>query len=224
MEAAVEERDRAEDEASTQGRRRAREMEDLKAKVRDAERALRTAEQDREELEQSQKDWRRRRDELELLSEQSTQEVEEVRAAMSGLREQLDGSEKQVRDLEKEKTELRRSVEEANNRLEKLRRSHKTLGEDVRLRGSPSGRQSSRSSMDSGSRRGLASPSGQQERSASIHRSETPTGTGNSNANANAAIDYMYLKNVLLQFMEQKDKNYQKQLVPVLGMLLHFDR
>ncbi|KAJ5600857.1 Vesicle-mediated transport protein (Imh1) [Penicillium hetheringtonii] len=220
MEAAVEERDRAEDEASTQGRRRAREIEDLKGKVREAERALRTAEQDKEELEQSQKDWRRRRDELELLSEQSTQEVEEIRQAMSGLREQLDESEKLVRDLEKEKAELRRSVEETNNRLEKMRKSHKTLGEDVRLRGSPSGRQSSRSSMDSGSRRGLASPSGQ-ERSASIQRSETPTGTGPGNA---SAIDYMYLKNVLLQFMEQKDKNYQKQLVPVLGMLLHFDR
>lgn len=34
----------------------------------------------------------------------------------------------------------------------------------------------------------------------------------------------MYLKNVLLQFLEQKDKKHQMQLVPVLGMLLHFDR
>ena len=76
--------------------------------------------------------------------------------------------------------------------------------------------------MDSGSRRGgLASPGGQ-ERSASIHRSETPSGAGAGAGST--AIDYMYLKNVLLQFMEQKDKNYQKQLVPVLGMLLHFDR
>ncbi|KAJ5281957.1 hypothetical protein N7478_007329 [Penicillium angulare] len=220
METAVEERDRAEDEASTQGRRRAREMEELKAKVREAERALRTAEEDKEELEHSQKDWRRRREELELLSERSTQEVEEVRQAMAGLREALDGSEKQVRDLEKEKAELRRSVEETNNRLEKLRKSHKTLGEDVRLRGLDSGRQSSRSSIDSGSRRGMASPSGQ-DRSASSRRSETPSVSGTA---SNQSIDYMYLKNVLLQFLEQKDKNYQKQLIPVLGMLLHFDR
>ncbi|KAJ5151604.1 hypothetical protein N7492_009899 [Penicillium capsulatum] len=218
MEAAVEERDRAEDEASTQGRRRAREMEELKGKVREAERALRTAEEDKEELEHSQKDWRRRREELELLAERSSQEVGEVRQAMSSLRDALDESEKQVRDLEKEKAELRRSVEETNNRLEKLRRSHKTLGEDVRLRGLESGRQSSRSSIDSGSRRGLASPSGQ-DISASSRRSETPSGGANS-----AAVDYMYLKNVLLQFMEQKDKSYQKQLIPVLGMLLHFDR
>ena len=37
-------------------------------------------------------------------------------------------------------------------------------------------------------------------------------------------MDYVYLKNVLLQFLEQKDKKHQKQLIPVLGMLLHFDR
>lgn len=224
MEAAVEERDRAEDEASTQGRRRAREMEELKAKVREAERALRTAEEDRENLEQSQKDWRRRRDELESQSERSAEELAEIRQAMSSLREQLDESEKQVRDLEKEKAELRRSVEETSNRLEKLRRSHKTLGEDVRLRGLESGRQSSRSSMDSGSRRPsgvLSPPPPPQDRSSSSRRSETPSGTG---AGPSGSIDYMYLKNVLLQFMEQKDKSYQKQLIPVLGMLLHFDR
>ncbi|KAL8969704.1 MAG: hypothetical protein Q9197_004198 [Variospora fuerteventurae] len=37
-------------------------------------------------------------------------------------------------------------------------------------------------------------------------------------------MDFVYLKNVLLQFLEQKDRNHQKQLIPVLGMLLHFDR
>ena len=37
-------------------------------------------------------------------------------------------------------------------------------------------------------------------------------------------VDYVYLKNVLLQFLEQRDKNHQKQLIPVLGMLLRFDR
>jgi len=47
-------------------------------------------------------------------------------------------------------------------------------------------------------------------------RSEAPTG--------GSSIDYIYLKNVLLQFLEQKDKAYQRQLIPVLGMLLHFDR
>ena len=65
--------------------------------------------------------------------------------------------------------------------------------------------QSSRSSVES-SRSQLASPS--------------PRGGGA----IQEAIDYVYLKNVLLQFLEQRDKKYQQQLIPVLGMLLHFDK
>ncbi|KAL3463572.1 hypothetical protein BJX64DRAFT_256956 [Aspergillus heterothallicus] len=211
MEAAIEERDRAEDEASAQGRRRARELEELKTKLREVEKSLRSAEEDKEELEHSQKDWKRRRDHLEAQAERATQELNDVQQAMARLREALDESEKQVRDLEKDKAELRRSVEETNTRLEKMRKSNsKIFSEDSRFGVNP---QSSRSSIDSGSRRGVTSPV-PKARSPSTQRSETPTG----------GIDYIYLKNVLLQFLEQKDKNYQKQLIPVLGMLLHFDR
>jgi GRIP domain len=49
-------------------------------------------------------------------------------------------------------------------------------------------------------------------------RSETPTGLGQG------TVDYVYLKNVLLQFLEQKDKTHQRQLIPVIGMLLRFDQ
>ena len=45
-----------------------------------------------------------------------------------------------------------------------------------------------------------------------------------SSAAGDGKLDHVYLKNVLLQFMEQKDKKHQMQLVPVLGMLLHFDK
>lgn len=48
--------------------------------------------------------------------------------------------------------------------------------------------------------------------------------TDGSNGQAPTPIDFVYLKNVLLQFLEQKDKKHQMQLIPVLGMLLHFDR
>ena len=50
----------------------------------------------------------------------------------------------------------------------------------------------------------------------------TPGGTEASAGPKSASTDY--LKNVLLQFLEQKDKKHQMQLVPVLGMLLHFDK
>ena len=44
------------------------------------------------------------------------------------------------------------------------------------------------------------------------------------NGQVPGAMDFVYLKNVLLQFLEQKDKKHQMQLVPVLGMLLNFDK
>jgi hypothetical protein len=78
----------------------------------------------------------------------------------------------------------------------------------LKVRGTDSNTQSSRASIDS-SRSRLASP--------------TPKASTTS-SQANDAIDYVYLKNVLLQFLEQRDKKYQQQLIPVLGMLLHFDK
>lgn len=74
----------------------------------------------------------------------------------------------------------------------------------MKSRGSDSNAQSSRNSVES-SRSRLASPAPKAGQTADV-------------------IDYVYLKNVLLQFLEQRDKKYQQQLIPVLGMLLHFDK
>lgn len=78
--------------------------------------------------------------------------------------------------------------------------------------------QSSRSSSDSTRPRahlGLLAP-------------KNTTGSASNIEGANGhnpgPMDYVYLKNVLLQFLEQRDKKHQVQLIPVLGMLLHFDR
>jgi len=125
MDTATEERDRAEDEASTAGRRRAREIEEVRNKYRDIERNLKRAEEAKEELEIAQRDWKRRREELEHRAGQSTKEVDEVRKAMGELRDALDESERQARDLEKQKAELKRSVEDTQHRLEKLQKSNR---------------------------------------------------------------------------------------------------
>ena len=125
MEIAMEERDRAEDEASTTGRRKARELEELRNELREAERGLKRAEEDKEELEMAQRDWKRRREELEKQLERSSAETSEVRLAMSELRDVLDEAERQTRDLDTQKSELRRSVEETQRRLEKLQKSNK---------------------------------------------------------------------------------------------------
>lgn len=224
METAVEERDRAEDEASMTGRRMARELEDLRTRVRDTTRAAKRAEDEKDELEHEQRAWKRRRDELESQAERSSAEITEVRSAMAQLRDALDEAEQHAQDLERQKGELKHAMEESQHRLEKLQKSNRSLSEEVKnLRGDArkppagsnkpglnSGVNSSRSSTDS---RTVGSPVPPRER--------TPAVAG---PNAATGIDYVYLKNVLLQFLEQRDKNHQKQLVPVLGMLLHFDR
>ena len=87
----------------------------------------------------------------------------------------------------------------------------------ARTKAVDSARTSPRSSFDSGpSRAKVGSP---------VPRAQNgPSKTDQSNGQQLAAADYVYLKNVLLQFLEQKDKKHQMQLIPVLGMLLHFDR
>lgn len=80
--------------------------------------------------------------------------------------------------------------------------------------------QSSRSSSDSASR--LASPV-TQSRKPFAAPIDGPSRQASSGL-PGAQVDYVYLKNVLLQFLEQKDRKRQQQLIPVLGMLLHFDQ
>ncbi|MCJ1463187.1 hypothetical protein MMC07_001792 [Pseudocyphellaria aurata] len=224
MDTAIEERDRAEDEASTAARRKARELEDLRNRLRETERGFKKAEEDKEELEISQRDWKRRREELEQRSEQHAKEMDEVRKAMGELRDALDESERQARELEKHKAEMRRSVEDTQHRLEKLQKSNKSMADEIRsiqkakTRAMDSETQSSRSSSDSmPPRAGLGTPA-PKTRGGSTLLTDAPSGQVTS------AMDYVYLKNVLLQFLEQKDKKHQVQLIPVLGMLLHFDR
>ena len=88
----------------------------------------------------------------------------------------------------------------------------------VKSKPTDSGVQSSRSSIDSAPTRSrLDSPT---------PKNRAPNGAlvDAPNGQSPGAMDYVYLKNVLLQFLEQKDKKHQMQLIPVLGMLLHFDR
>lgn len=244
MDTAIEERDRAEDEASTAGRRKAREMEDLRNRLREIERSLKRSEEDKEELELAQRDWKKRREELEHTSERHTQEVEEVRIAMGSLRDALDESERQAKELERQKAEMRRSVEDTQHRLEKLQKSNKvcfavgglvisctanynvikSMADEIRIIQAAKAKvmdpetQSSRSSSD------LISVQARRSSPVSNGRNSSVTLIDGNHGPAPSSIDYVYLKNVLLQFLEQKDKKHQLQLIPVLGMLLHFDR
>jgi len=198
MEAAIEERDRAEDDASTNARRRAREVEELKTKIRDFERDLKRATDDRDELLQSEKEWKRKRDELEGDSERARQERDEYRSANEELRGANDRNEKQLGDTQKKLSDLRRLMDEANQRYEKQNKEFKTL----QAKQLKTNDVSTRSSLETG-------------------RSGSPVLTNGTAGK----MDYVYLKTILLQFLEQKDKKRQADLVKtVLGQLLHFDK
>jgi chromosome segregation ATPase len=199
MEAAMEERDRIEDESSTVARRKVRETEELKQKIRDLEREIKSLTNEKDDLEQRERDWKRRRDELEGVEGKAEAEATELRSAISNLRTALDASELQVRDAEKQKSDLRRLLDQANQRYDKLSKDHKSiqakLGSNIN---------SGRNSMDS-------------TRSAA-------NGAGTSAAAGAGSTDVTYLKTILLQFLQQKDNKLRAQLVPVLGKLLRFDK
>ncbi|TKA33898.1 hypothetical protein B0A49_13645 [Cryomyces minteri] len=199
MDLAIEERDRAEDEASTIGRRRARESEELKAKVRDLEKALARATEEMDSLSRTEAELRAQNDATAHRAALAQNEVADVRTAMLALRDTLDSAEALAGSLERDKHELRRA-----------------LGESQQLRAAKSSVQSSRSSLDSTR---VNSPAPAKSKNGSL-----ATMAGALGAEPAAPVDYVYLKNVLLQFLEQRDKRLQIQLVPVLGMLLHFDR
>lgn len=133
MDMAIEERDRAEDEASAAQRKRTREFEDLRNRMRETERNLKKAEEDKGELEGAQRDWKQRREEFDQKLEEHTKEVDEVRKAMGELRNALDESERRVRELKKDKGELRKSIEDTQHRLEKLQRVNKVCRKRQRV-------------------------------------------------------------------------------------------
>ncbi|KAK0842920.1 Golgin imh1 [Friedmanniomyces endolithicus] len=233
MDLAVEERDRAEDEASTVGRRKARELEEVRGKLREAEQGVAGAREAREEVERREQQLKERQEGLEKNAAQALEELREVRAAMAQLRDTIDESERQTGVLEREKAELKKDLEDRQTRLEKLQKSTRSMSEELRGLQSINKQQrqgsiqSSRSSLEStpvASPRITSPPPRGASNGTPLSASSRGGGGGGSSTASTESIDYRYLKNVLLQFLEQKEKKHQMQLVPVLGMLLHFDK
>lgn len=200
MEKAEAEKERLEDDSRRDARRRAREGEDMKARVRDLEKDIARVEQEREGLRGSEAEWKRRRDEHDADTKQKEREIEELRAAVRGLRDALEDSEKSVREAEPARAELRKTLDEANARYDKLQHEFKQVQQHLK-----------RPSIDVS--RGSNGSAG---RTTSLN-AQTP--------GAVPSMDYVYLKTILLQFLEQKDKRIQTSLVKtVLGQLLMFDQ
>lgn len=202
METAIEDRDRVEDESSTLARRRAREAEELRNKVRDLEREVKALSKEKDDLEAREGQWRRRREELEQIEEKATAETEDLRSTVSNLRSALDASEQQVRDVEKQGADLKKLLDEARGRYERTNKELKGLQSRSNLGNGSNVASSGRSSIDS-------------------------TGNGFAGSNAkgiSGGPDISYVKHIFLQFLEVRDEKKQSQLIPVLGKLLGFDK
>ncbi|KZZ88466.1 grip [Moelleriella libera RCEF 2490] len=197
MDAAIEERERIEDESSTLARRKARECEELKSKIRELERDVKSLTNEKDDLEERQREWKRRRDELEAVETKASAETEEMRSTVSQLRTALDTCETQLRDGEKQRGELRRMLDDSRSRYEKTAKDLKSA--QLKLTAAGASRRSSTESARSGSGSGGGGGGG---------------GVG----------DVMYIRTILLQFLEQKDGKLRAQLIPVLAKLLKFDK
>lgn len=125
MEAAIEERDKAEEEAATIGRRRAREIEEMKDKVREAEKNLRRAEEAQLSIETDVAGLREGKRRAEEILERERQELEDTKRAMSSMTATLDDTDGQVRDIERQKAELRLRAEQAEAKHDRLQKQHR---------------------------------------------------------------------------------------------------
>lgn len=197
LEEAEKERDKYEHDMLSTSRKTHRQLEDLNHRLRDLTRETKTLTDERDELAHKEKEWRRRREELEAVEHRADAEVAEMRATVANLRGTLDASEGQVREAEKAKGELRRALDDYRIRYDKLAKELKAVQTRTAAMSATAGSPTGRGSMDS-----------------------TRSGGGG----AGGAPDTLYLKTIMLQFLEQKDNKLRAQLVPVLGKLLKFDK
>ena len=100
-------------------------------------------------------------------------------------------------------------VDEKDARLEKLTKSSKAMAEELR-------------SLQAVKRPVAGGSSTPSRSSLESSRVTSPAPKSAGNGGDSGSTDYVYLKNVLLQFMETKEKKHQMQFVPVLRMLLRF--
>ncbi|KAK4071068.1 uncharacterized protein Triagg1_6435 [Trichoderma aggressivum f. europaeum] len=189
-------------EASSLMRKNLKQAADLKARVRELEAELKDLHAEKAELEERERSWRRRRDELESIELRTETESTELRNTISSLRSALDASELQLRDGEKIKANLRKEYESLQLLHDKLSKELKAAQTKATV---------------------AASGVGQSRSSSGVSTSRTSTDSTRTTA-ANELSDMDYLKTILLQFLQQKDGRLRTQLVPVLGKILKFDK
>ncbi|KAL6797848.1 vesicular transport protein [Trichoderma sp. SZMC 28013] len=196
------EQERLDAESSSMMRKHVKQTADLKTRIKELDAEVKELNAEKVELEERERSWRRRREELESIELRTETESTELRNTISSLRSALDASELQVRDGEKIKANLRKE-------FESLQLLHDKLSKELKAAQTKAA--------------AAASGVGQSRSSSGVSTSRTSMDSTRT-AGAAELSDMEYLKTILLQFLQQKDARLRKQLVPVLGKILKFDK
>ncbi|KAL7956366.1 vesicular transport protein [Trichoderma compactum] len=196
------EQERLDAESSSMMRKHVKQTADLKTRIKELDAEVKDLHAEKAELEERERSWRRRREELESIELRTETESTELRNTISSLRSALDASELQVRDGEKIKANLRKEYESLQLLHDKLSKELKAAQTKAAV---------------------AASGVGQSRSSSGVSTSRTSMDSTRT-AGAAELSDMDYLKTILLQFLQQKDGRLRTQLVPVLGRILKFDK
>lgn len=225
MDSAISERDKAEDEAAFLGKKRAREVEDLKERLLDIERTQRKLVLEKQDLTALNETLQKAAEQARIDRGASERDAKEMRDTMSELSQSMREAESQISTLEGDREALRAAIKESTNKIDRLtadlhakddllnklrtERAH-LLDRQEPFQSPLQARRTSHQRTDSmssvpGSPSLLRSPSMQ-----SISLAERPR--------EKSEVDREYIKNVLFQFLEHKEK--RKYLMPAISKLL----
>ncbi|KAK9237180.1 hypothetical protein V1525DRAFT_361383 [Lipomyces kononenkoae] len=220
----MEERDRAEKEAVAISRRKSREMEDLKIKVREQERRLGMADEERSKLTAELNDLRAARERADEKANLASTEMDETRKVLTELRTVLENTETQLYEAEANRKELKRLAEDTQGKVERLQKTNRTLSEELQSFQTAKFTMDVHSGVQTRASRSVSNFSAGSNKDSINPRL---TSSGNSSP-ASAYVPYEegenlsipYIKNVLLGFLERKEQ--RPQLMPVISTVLHF--
>ncbi|CCG83844.1 protein of unknown function [Taphrina deformans PYCC 5710] len=226
MEVALADRDKAEDEAAFTGKKRAREVEELKEKLSDVERAQRKLVNEKQDLTLQVESLTKSVQLLKSQSDARERDASDLKEAMTTLSQSLREAESQISSLEDERNALRQSAKDSATRLDRI--TSEINAKDDLLNKLRNERAHMLDRQDS-----FQSPT--QPNRTSHHRNDSTSSIPNSPAflrspsslysvslsdkpKEKSEVDREYIKNVLFQFLEHKDK--RKYLMPAISKLL----
>ncbi|KAK9491427.1 hypothetical protein V1508DRAFT_373911 [Lipomyces doorenjongii] len=220
----MEERDRAEKEVITISRRKSHEMEDLKIKVREQERKLGMADEERSKLSAELNDLRAARERADEKANLASSEMDETRKVLTELRTVLETTEVQLREVEANRQELKRLAEDTQGKVDRLQKTNRILSEEVQSLQAAKFTMDLHPGIQTRANRSVSNLSAASNKDVIVPRLTSP---GNSSPSStyiayeeNDNLSIPYIKNVLLGFLERKEQ--RQQLMPVISTVLQF--